>query len=81
MSLNMSVFGTHYAPGELPVDPLASKALLIPVAMSSLNTLATVINGTGAPGIYNSSYTPDSQYGTYNWCNVSLTYSDLKSLC
>ncbi|CAD6576323.1 MAG: hypothetical protein TREMPRED_001655, partial [Tremellales sp. Tagirdzhanova-0007] len=30
--------------------------------------LTTVINGTGAPGIYNSSTTPDGLYGEYNWC-------------
>lgn len=32
---------------------------------TNINSLAFAVNGTGAPGIFNSSYTPDSQYGTY----------------
>lgn len=35
-----------------------------------INNLTFVINGTGTNGIYNSSHTPDNQYGIYNWCNM-----------
>ncbi|KAK0186483.1 phosphoglycerate mutase-like protein [Armillaria mellea] len=45
---------THYAPRS-----------------TSINNLTYVLNGTtNAPGIYNTSATPDSEYGTYNWCNM-----------
>lgn len=36
-------------------------------AASNVNSIAFAVNGTGAPGIYNSSTTPDAIYGTYNW--------------
>lgn len=36
-----------------------------------INDLQTLINTTGVYGfIYNSSITPDHEYGTYNWCNM-----------
>lgn len=38
-----------------------------------INNLTNVVSGStsGVYGfIYNSSYTPDEQYGTYNWCNM-----------
>jgi hypothetical protein len=41
-----------------------------PPVSSSINNLDLVLNGTGAPGIYNASQTPESLYGTYNWCNM-----------
>ncbi len=45
---------THYAPRS-----------------TNLNNLTYVLNGTtDAPGIFNTSTTPDSEYGTYNWCNM-----------
>ncbi|KAK0437736.1 phosphoglycerate mutase-like protein [Desarmillaria tabescens] len=45
---------THYAPRS-----------------TNINNLTYVVNGTtDAPGIYNTSTTPDSEYGTYNWCNM-----------
>lgn len=38
---------------------------------TALNDLSQVLSGTGVYGfIYNSSTTPDKQYGTYNWCNM-----------
>ena len=38
---------------------------------TSINNLTQVIGGSGVYGfIYNSSRTPDSEYGTYNWCNM-----------
>lgn len=40
-------------------------------AQSSINNLTSAVHGSGVYGfIYNSSATPDSQYGTYNWCNM-----------
>ncbi|KAI0394607.1 histidine acid phosphatase [Xylariaceae sp. FL0594] len=42
-----------------------------PPANTSVNDLGTALNGTGVYGfIFNSSYTPDEAYGTYNWCNM-----------
>lgn len=36
-----------------------------------INDLQTLINTTGVYGfIYNSSITPDDEYGVYNWCNM-----------
>lgn len=37
---------------------------------TQINNWSWALNGSGAPGIYNSSVTPDSEYGTYNWCNM-----------
>lgn len=41
-----------------------------PPASSNVNNLTYALSGSGAPGIYNSSTTPDTEYGTYNWCNM-----------
>ncbi|KAJ7043142.1 phosphoglycerate mutase-like protein [Mycena alexandri] len=41
-----------------------------PPAQSNINNLTFVLTGTGAPGIFNSSTTPDKNYGEYNWCNM-----------
>jgi len=38
---------------------------------TGINNLTEVIGGEGVYGfIYNSSHTPASQYGVYNWCNM-----------
>ncbi|KAK5635055.1 hypothetical protein RRF57_010767 [Xylaria bambusicola] len=38
---------------------------------TSVNDLTTALHGSGIYGfIFNSSHTPDDQYGTYNWCNM-----------
>ncbi|ORY58499.1 histidine acid phosphatase [Pseudomassariella vexata] len=40
-------------------------------SQTQFNDLATALNGTGIYGfIFNSSTTPDAEYGTYNWCNM-----------
>ncbi|GMK55718.1 hypothetical protein CspeluHIS016_0207740 [Cutaneotrichosporon spelunceum] len=41
-----------------------------PPAPDTWANLTWALSGPGAPGIYNSSHTPDSQYGIYNWCNM-----------
>ena len=42
-----------------------------PPNATAVTNLQAVLNGTGAFGfIFNSSQTPDSAYGTYNWCNM-----------
>ncbi|KAJ7063445.1 histidine phosphatase [Mycena amicta] len=41
-----------------------------PPAQSKINNLTFALNGTGAPGIFTSSSTPDKEYGVYNWCNM-----------
>lgn len=38
---------------------------------TQINDLNSVLHGEGTYGfIYNTSHTPDEQYGTYNWCNM-----------
>lgn len=40
-------------------------------AKSEINDIDAVASGTGVYGfIYNTSQTPDDQYGVYNWCNM-----------
>ncbi|KAF8915656.1 histidine phosphatase [Mucidula mucida] len=40
-------------------------------APSTTTNISYVMNGTtDAPGIFNSSQTPDALYGVYNWCNM-----------
>ena len=41
-----------------------------PPESTNINNLTFVLNGNGAPGIFNSSTTPDGLYGIYNWCNM-----------
>ncbi|KAL1407401.1 hypothetical protein Q8F55_006833 [Vanrija albida] len=41
-----------------------------PPAADSWYNLTWALNGTGSPGIYSGSATPDAQYGVYNWCNM-----------
>ncbi|KAK4204786.1 histidine phosphatase superfamily [Triangularia verruculosa] len=42
-----------------------------PPKPSSITNLTAVFNSTGVWGfIFNTSHTPDEQYGTYNWCNM-----------
>jgi acid phosphatase len=41
-----------------------------PPSSTNINNLNFVLNGTGPPGIFNSSVTPDKEYGIYNWCNM-----------
>ena len=41
-----------------------------PPSSSRVNNLTYALSGTDAPGIYNSSLTPNAKYGTYNWCNM-----------
>ncbi len=40
-------------------------------SQSLVNNLTEVLSSTGVYGfIFNSSVTPDDEYGTYNWCNM-----------
>ncbi|KAJ7684608.1 phosphoglycerate mutase-like protein [Mycena polygramma] len=41
-----------------------------PPAQTNVNNLTFALNGTGAPGIFNSSTVADKSYGEYNWCNM-----------
>ncbi|KAI5855541.1 phosphoglycerate mutase-like protein [Durotheca rogersii] len=42
-----------------------------PPSGTSINNLTAALNGQGVYGfIFNTSDTPDEQYGTYNWCNM-----------
>ncbi|KAL0578188.1 hypothetical protein V5O48_003819 [Marasmius crinis-equi] len=55
---------------SLLLSRVASSPTHFPPSSSNLNNLSFVINGTGAPGIFNSSNTPNEIYGIYNWCNM-----------
>jgi hypothetical protein len=47
-------------------------------AQSLINNLTNAISTTGVYGyIYNTSATPDSQYGVYNWCNMPHVRKDI----
>ncbi|CAK9781535.1 unnamed protein product [Cutaneotrichosporon oleaginosum] len=48
----------------------ANTAKHYPPSPDTWANLTWALTGPGAPGIYNSSHTPDSQYGMYNWCNM-----------
>ncbi|KXN85635.1 Lysophosphatidic acid phosphatase type 6 [Leucoagaricus sp. SymC.cos] len=41
-----------------------------PPASTNINNLTFALHGTGRPGIFNSSVTPNREYGIYNWCNM-----------
>ncbi len=41
-----------------------------PPSSTNVNNLTFALHGTGRPGIFDSSTTPDKEYGTYNWCNM-----------
>jgi len=41
-----------------------------PPSSTNINNLTFVLDGSGRPGIFNSSVTPDKEYGIYNWCNM-----------
>lgn len=42
-----------------------------PPSSTSINNLTAVLKSQGVYGfVFNTSETPDEQYGTYNWCNM-----------
>ncbi|KAF9465582.1 histidine phosphatase [Collybia nuda] len=41
-----------------------------PPASSTINNFTFSLDGSGSPGIFSSSATPDKLYGEYNWCNM-----------
>ncbi|KAF4621615.1 hypothetical protein D9613_012605 [Agrocybe pediades] len=49
---------------------VAGQVVHYPPVASNINNITFALSGNGAPGIFNSSTTPDAQYGTYNWCNM-----------
>ncbi|EIM82924.1 phosphoglycerate mutase-like protein [Stereum hirsutum FP-91666 SS1] len=52
------------------VAHLAFGRVHYPPNATNINDFEVALNGTGAPGIFNSSTTPDDVYGEYNWCNM-----------
>jgi acid phosphatase len=52
------------------VTSTSAKVVHYPPTLSNLNNLTFVLNGSGVPGIFNSSVTPEKEYGIYNWCNM-----------
>lgn len=54
----------------ITVAAVNGEAVHYPPASTNINNLTYVFNGSGSPGIFDSSKTPNSKYGTYNWCNM-----------
>ncbi|RDB26642.1 Counting factor 60 [Hypsizygus marmoreus] len=55
----------------VPAFTLAAGVVVhYPPAASNINNFTFALNGAGAPGIFNSSTTPNPRYGVYNWCNM-----------
>lgn len=54
----------------LVTTSVSAQVVHYPPTSSNLNNLTFVLNGSGAPGIFNSSVTPEKVYGVYNWCNM-----------
>jgi hypothetical protein len=54
----------------LVTTSVSAQVVHYPPTSSNLNNLTFVLNGSGAPGIFNSSVTPEEEYGIYNWCNM-----------
>ena len=54
----------------LVTSSVSAQVVHYPPTSSNLNNLTFVLNGSGAPGIFNSSVTPEKEYGIYNWCNM-----------
>lgn len=52
---------THYPPGKR-----GQQRTTLTAASDSWFNITWAVNGTGAPGIYSSSITPDKSYGQYN---------------
>lgn len=53
-----------------------------PPSSTTINNLTFVLNGPGTPGIFNSSVTPDKEYGIYNWCNMPhVRQREYKCVC
>ncbi|GLB40973.1 putative phosphoglycerate mutase-like protein [Lyophyllum shimeji] len=48
----------------------AAAVVHYPPTASKINNFTFALHGSGSPGIYSSSTTPDNQYGEYNWCNM-----------
>jgi hypothetical protein len=47
-----------------------SEVIHYPPKASNINDITFALQGSGAPGIFNSSSVPDTDYGIYNWCNM-----------
>lgn len=52
------------------VSDATAAVIHYPPTASNINNLTFVLSGSGSPGIFDSSSTPDKQYGEYNWCNM-----------
>jgi hypothetical protein len=54
----------------LVTTSVSAQVVYYPPTSTNINNLTFVLNGSGAPGIFNSSVTPENEYGIYNWCNM-----------
>jgi len=55
---------------SLATTSFAANVVHYPPSQTDINNITVAFNGTGAPGIFNSSDTPDELYGIYNWCHM-----------
>lgn len=71
---NSPILSTAESPEEGPSPDMAAVDLgWYPPSQTVVNNLTNVVSDStsGVYGyIYDSSYTPDEDYGTYNWCNM-----------
>lgn len=52
------------------IGAAATGVVHYPPSSTNINNLTFALHGTGPPGIFDSSTTPDKEYGIYNWCNM-----------
>lgn len=71
---NSPILSTTESPEEGPSPEMTTVDLgWYPPSQTVVNNLTNVVSDStsGVYGyIYDSSYTPDEDYGTYNWCNM-----------
>ncbi|KAG6908849.1 hypothetical protein DXG01_003015 [Tephrocybe rancida] len=54
----------------LSATETAASVVHYPPSSTNINNFTFALNGSGAPGIFTSSTTPNKAYGEYNWCNM-----------
>jgi len=76
--LTAALAGVGFAANSPAPDTAAVDIKWYPPAQTKINNLSAVVSEEGVYGfIYNTSETPDSQYGTYNWCNMPHVRKDI----
>lgn len=71
LALMTTVVGLEADPGTRTHGDAGIDLGWYPPTNTSINNLTTALHGAGVYGfIFNTSHTPASRYGTYNWCNM-----------